>query len=76
MMLIGIHVPFIGTIRVGPMPRRCSVLTQFVLAFVGLFVLLAGRQRAGADVRRPEGFAARAQGRRVQLHAGLGGRAC
>jgi hypothetical protein len=39
MMLFGIHVPFIGNVRVGPVPSIAHVVTQFVMTFVGLFVL-------------------------------------
>ena len=39
MMLFGIHVPLLGNIRVGPVPTIAHVVTQFVMTFVGLFVL-------------------------------------
>ncbi|HEY5365961.1 MAG TPA: Yip1 family protein, partial [Casimicrobiaceae bacterium] len=39
MMLFGIHVPLMGSIRVGPVPTIAHVVVQFVMTFVGLFVL-------------------------------------
>ncbi|MEO6750031.1 MAG: Yip1 family protein, partial [Casimicrobiaceae bacterium] len=39
MMLFGIHIPLMGSIRVGPVPTIAHVVVQFVMTFVGLFVL-------------------------------------
>jgi Yip1-like protein/zinc ribbon protein len=39
MMVFGITVPLLGTIRVGPVPTIAHVIMQFVMTFVGLFVL-------------------------------------
>ncbi|MEP7060800.1 MAG: Yip1 family protein [Betaproteobacteria bacterium] len=39
MMVFGITVPLLGTIRVGPVPTIAHVVMQFVMTFVGLFVL-------------------------------------
>lgn len=40
MILFGVHVPLIGNVRVGPVPAIAHVITQFVMTFVGLFVLM------------------------------------
>ena len=39
MMLFGIHVPLLGSIKVGPIPTIAHVVMQFVMTFFGLFVL-------------------------------------
>ncbi len=40
MMLFGIHVPLLGAIRIGPVQTLVHVVLQFVMTFVGLFVLM------------------------------------
>ncbi len=70
--IIGYNVPLLGHLGIGI--GIAGAVVKYVLAFVGVFVdRLAGRH-AGADLRRPARLAARAEGHRLQLHAGMGRR--
>ena len=72
-VFIGRTIPFIGSYHVPLTTGLTLAVVTYVLSLVGVYVAFADHQRAGAQLRRPEEQRAGAEGRRLCVHAGLGG---
>ena len=72
-VFIGRTIPFIGTYHVPLTTGLTLAVVTYVLSLVGVYVLSLIISALAPELRRPEEQRAGAEGRRLCLHAGLGG---